>query len=161
LCATARTSPHMKWRMGGFIGGCGVLAIALWFVIFGFDLAPSHVTVYYAICLEQVHDNHCSSPGRTFEPATFEISVERQQVTVSERGQNYQQLRECSVRSKKEWTCRSTDGSFSFGLSAGRPWLKPPSEETPRMFFMPRWQYLWESLGETRRPLTPGNFMVR
>jgi hypothetical protein len=136
-----RRAPQVLLALTGLaIAGLAVITV---------DMRSPTITTYAATCLVHVEDGHCSAPGRTLEPATFTVSVERQQVWVSESGTT-RVLASCSVQSKQNWRCRSSDDASELGIAGGRPWRIVPGGNSSDIYFMSKWRYFWMKSGETR-----------
>jgi hypothetical protein len=142
--------------------GVMVVAVTACWIFYGSDPVSGHVTSYYATCIQKSADNRCTAVGRTLDPTVFRVSVALQRVESFRADGELVQLRSCAVTSKRDWRCRSsTDDSFEFGFSAGRPWVRIQGSDTTDLVFLPRWRYLWLKSGEPHGELFPNRFLFR
>lgn len=128
--------------------------------LFGFELFPSNITVYAAICQEKVVSNHCDKhkSGGIFTSETFKPSFSTQQVFYLDAPNGWQKYTDCVVKDRENWTCwGSSKKKSKFGFIDGKYWTKiDPSEfnlyyqgtssnQTEKIYFLsrPEWILRW------------------
>lgn len=104
------------------------IAVGIYIVILGFSFIDwgflrGEITEYPIQCNEIIAPNVCKNIEFAQRKTTYKVDYDKQKVFYQTEGFSVEELSDCAIRDRKNWSCKYPDGSAQLGFTDGKFWV--------------------------------------